>query len=606
MESIQTYLKNKTLITDGAAGTYLSSLGGRHSQVCETLNLAEPELVLEMHRRYIAAGADLIFTNTFGASVAGESLGLGGGGFYKTYDIIKSGVAIARRAAGESAYVAADIGPLPEGSFGPQEIYDEYKRVIDAFLDEGMNIFVFETFASSYYPVRFAQYIKSRVPEAFIIASFAVMPDGYSRTGIQGSRLIGDAEACGQIDAAGFNCCSGPTHLLNYALDVDYGKLYPVIMPNAGYPQRDTDEASDQFDGIRYVGSPEYFGSVLAHAAGRFKLIGGCCGTTPEHIEMLTKSIRLGEDAYTPVHSVQDSAPVKKICNAFETSLSKAPGKKVLILELDPPFTSDLSKLEKAAKQAAGFGVDALSIADSPMARPRADATVVAARLKRVAGIEVIPHICCRDKNINAIKSSLIAAHMEDIRNMLAVTGDPISDTDRGSVKSVFNINSEGLCRFLQALNSDIFSGDEMICGCAFNVNARNPAFELERLERKIEAGASFVLTQPVFSEAALETLREAGKLGVKIVAGILTPVNYKNAVFLANEMPGFSIPQSFIDRFSPDMTREEGEETGIKISASIAEKAAAFVDGYYLMVPFNRIGVAKKLTETLKARGVL
>jgi homocysteine S-methyltransferase len=195
---------------------------------------------------------------------------------------------------------------------------------------------------------------------------------------------------------------------------------------------------------------------------------------------------------------------------------------------------------------------------------------------------------------------------MEGLRNMLAVTGDPVSDTDRGSVKSVFNLNSEGLCRFVNSLNNDIFSGDEILCGCAFNVNARNIPVELSRLEKKLAGGASFVLTQPVFTPEAINAIVSARKTGAKIIAGILTPVSYKNAFFLANEMPGFSIPDEYLARFSPDMTREEGEEAGIAISAEIAEKIAAVTDGFYFIIPFNRVDVTKRLIEQLRARGIL
>ncbi|HEX2938442.1 MAG TPA: methylenetetrahydrofolate reductase, partial [Ruminiclostridium sp.] len=447
----------------------------------------------------------------------------------------------------------------------------------------------------------------SRLPEAFIIISFAVMPDGFSRENISGQKLIDEIAAAKCADAAGFNCCSGPTHLLNFAQTINYGSLVPVIMPNAGYPQREQNDLPPQESGVTYSGSPSYFGSKLAPAAGNgFRIIGGCCGTTPSHIAALSKAASENSQnfAHNPSSSEKSSSP-EPLVNTFSAALCRE-NRKTVIVELEPPLNSDISKVEHSAKTLREAGVDAITVADSPMARARADSLFTAARLKRLFDIEVIPHICCRDKNLNAIKSSLIAAHIEGIRNILAVTGDPVPDTDRGLVKSVFNMNSEGLCRFIRSLNSEIFSGDEIKYGCAFNVNARNQKNELSRLDRKLEAGASFVLTQPIFTDEAVSSLSEIKNKGVKVIAGLMTPVNYKNAMFLANEMPGFRIPEKYLERFSTEMTREQGEEEGIKITLEIAKKITDLIDGFYFIVPFNRVNVTKRVIETLQKGGLI
>lgn len=606
MNDIREFLKDNVLIKDGAAGTYLAALSGRGTPLCEALNIQNPDLIAKMHYQYVKAGAQLILTNTFGASVAGRSMGQDDTAFSRTAEILREGVRLARSQTGNNAYIAADIGPLPEENYEPRVIAKEYRRVVDVFISEGIDNFSFETFASSHYPLMLACYIKNRLPRAFISISFAVLPDGFSRAGISGQKLITQVSNSGCVDAAGFNCCSGPTHLLNYALTVDYGGLLPVIAPNAGYPQRNVDDDSADYGSIRYAGSPEYFAETLARAKGAFKIIGGCCGTTPRHIECLSKAVRgdgvpVAQFVEKPASAVRQQAD-----NPFKRALFDSSERKVLIVEVDPPFNSDIRKVEAATHEIKAFGATAVTVADSPMARPRADSITVAARLKRVAGIEAIPHLCCRDRNINALKSALIAAHMEGVRNILAVTGDPVPDTDRGTVKSVFNVNSVGLCRFVDALNGDIFAGDEMLCGCAFNVNARNIENEILRLKRKVEAGAAFTLTQPVFSEHSFEALRRAHELGIKVLTGILTPVSYKNIMFLANEMPGFTIPDKYISRFSPDMTREEGEKTGIAIAAELAERAAGDSDGFYFIMPFNRVGVVKKLAEILQNRGAI
>lgn len=604
MNRLCEYLKNNTVVADGAAGTYLSSLFGRSASPCEALNINHPEAVLRMHRQYAAAGAKLILANTFGASLAGGSIG---GDFSKTRKILAAGAKLALKAASPDAFAAADIGPLPETSADADVLLKEYHSIIDEFIKSGIVNFVFETFASAHYPLMAAGYIKKRLPDAFVAISFAVMPDGYSREGIAGQRLIDDVAAAKIADAAGFNCCSGPTHLLRYASGVDYKGLFPVIMPNAGYPQREESDAQPEDAGITYSGSPEYFAQKLASAPNAgFKIIGGCCGTTPRHIALLASSLKTPDVRIPAAPAVKAEAPAKKAqVNRFLNALQNK-NRKTVIVELEPPFAADISKIEDAAKLLCKTGVDAVTVADSPMARARADAISTAVHLKKAAGIEVIPHLCCRDRNINAIKSALISAHIEGIRNVLAITGDPVPDTDRGTVKSVFNLNSEGLCRFVKTLNEDIFLGDEMLCGCAFNVNARNIDVEISRLKKKIAAGASFVMTQPVFTREAADAICEIRKNGAKVLAGILTPVSYKNAVFLANEMPGFKIPKEYLERFSPDMTRGEGEDTGIKISLEIASEFAGCADGFYFIVPFNRAGVTARLIEELRARNII
>lgn len=601
--SLRESLKKQVLVADGAAGTYLASVSGRSAQPCEMLNLSDPRLVEEMHREYVRAGAKLILTNTFGASTAGASVG---GDFSATASILRAGVELARRAARSGAFVAGDIGPLPEASAGADVLEREYRRVVDAFLQCGVDIFVFETFPSSRYPVRMARAIRAKKPDAFILVSFAVLPDGYSREGMSGRSLVADVVKSGCADAVGFNCCSGPSHLLRFAKTVDYGGLIPSLMPNAGYPQRENDGLPPSESGLSYSGSPEYFAACLADSAeSGFRIVGGCCGTTPRHIGCLAQALSGTEVAAAPRESAADiraAAPQRE--NAFLRKLES--GRRAVLVELDPPFGSDISPLLASARALRDAGVDAVTVADSPMARPRIDSVAAAALLRRECGLEAIPHVCCRDKNINAIKSTLLAAHMEGLRNVLAVTGDPVPDTDRGSVKSVFNLNSEGLCRFIGALNGDVFRGDELTCGCAFNVNAANPRVELERLGKKLDAGARFVLTQPAFTPEAVRAAASARALGAKICMGILAPVSYKNALFLANEMPGFTLPEKYLRRFSPGATREEGETASVALATELARGAAEAADGFYLIVPFNRTSLALRLVESFRRNGLL
>lgn len=597
MNKLLRTLENQIIITDGACGTYISSIAGRGTSSCEMLNLTEPETVKRMHKQYVDAGAKLIFTNTFCASEAGGSIGKS---FKSTKKIISEGVRLSKVAAGNDAFVAADIGPLPEVSLDADILTMEYKRIADAFIDEGIENYVFETFADSKYPIMISEYIKKKLPDAFILVSFAVQPDGSSREGIRGQALIDDIKACPFIDAGGFNCCSGPSHLLAFATTVDYGNLIPSIMPNAGYPRLENDE-------LTYSGSPEYFGEMLAEAAGSgFKIIGGCCGTTPRHIRCLCKEVgNISGSVMRMVEPEEEATLVQKLPNSFFTTLGKGT-KKSVIVELEPPFDADISKIKHCARVLMGVGIDAVTIADSPMARARADSVAVAARLKRDLGVEVIPHICCRDKNLNAIKSTLIAARIEGVRNILAITGDPVSESDRGLVKSVFNFNSEGLCRFIHSLNDDIFKGDPIRCGCAFNANAANIDFEISRLAKKLEAGADFVLTQPIMTNEAVEAVKKAHAHGAKIFAGIMAPINYRNAMFLANEMPGFKLPQKYLDMFTTDTPCKTGEKYAVEISLECARVVAEYCDGFYFVVPFNRASVTERIIGKLREQKII
>jgi homocysteine S-methyltransferase len=589
MQDIRTYLKDNILVADGAAGTYMAALTGRSAAACEKLNISDPALVRRVHAEYIRSGAKLIYTNTFGANRfslgADEKI---------SAEIIRAGIAAARAAAGEQAYVAGDIGPLPEGLPDDADPDAEYRRIADVFLGEGIKTFALETFARASEPVKIAKYIKSKAPDAFVLISFAVTPDGTSNLGIPAAALLGEVKQSAAADSAGFNCCTGPSQLMGIVSALDFGALIPSVMPNAGYPLVESDV-------ISYSGTPDYFADKLAQAADfGFRILGGCCGTTPAHIMALAGRVH----GRRPVPAAQRGTINAEIRsesgeNRFLGLLES--GRKVVVAELDPPLNADVSKFENAAMSAARAGADALTIADSPMAKPRADPVVMASRLRRLTGLDVIPHICCRDRNINALKSSLIAANIEGVRNILAVTGDPVPDDDRGSVKSVYNINSAGLCSFIRELDAGVLSGSAMTCGCAFNVNARNTGEELRRLERKIESGARFALTQPVFTDGAVKALREARGLGIKIIAGILTPLNYKNALFLSNEIPGMTLPDEVLAAFDPGMTREQGEEAGLKISLATAKKVSAYADGFYLVTPFNRAEVTARLIELMK-----
>lgn len=589
MKNIRDYLKHHILLADGATGTYISSLLGRNAPSCELLNLSDPALVLDVHRRYLAAGSKLIGTNTFAANTFSLRRSR-----KQTDEILRAGFTLARRAAGENAFVAADIGPVPESESTPEQLRDEYRAIVDVFLSEGVGIFLFETFASPEYPLFCARRIREKQPDAYILIDYTVTSDGFSRLNLTGDRLIRATAESGLADASGFNCGSGPAQLVRYAAELDYGGLTPSLMPNAGYPEMENDF-------FLYSGSPAYFAGKLNEAVkAGIRIVGGCCGTTPEHIRSLAGLIECTAAKPAPIRA---AAVPERTAPAVRAPLfpQRKSAEKTFIAELDPPFTSDLTKLEQAALLLRANGVDAVTIADSPMARPRMDSVAAAARLRRTAGIEAVPHITCRDRNRNALRSSLLAAHMEGIRHILAVTGDPVPETDRGSVKGVYDLNAAGLCAFVNGMNGDVFAGDPLFCGCAFNANARNPEQELRRLEKKVENGAAFLLSQPAFTQRAGDALRAAKALGIKIAAGIIIPVSLRNAMFLANEMPGIALPTDVLARFSDGMSREEGERAGIGAALEAALRLADTADGYYIIAPFNRAYLAAALVREIR-----
>lgn len=330
--------------------------------------------------------------------------------------------------------------------------------------------------------------------------------------------------------------------------------------------------------------------------------MGGCCGTTPEHILRLSQKLQeltepAGTKASAPAHSVSTHAKAP-ITSGFSQKIQQ--GKFLLAAELDPPYGSDLSKLRSASLRLKEAGVDVITISDSPLARVKLDSVVCAAKLQRECGISALPHLCCRDKNVNALRASLLGAHCEGIRTVLAVTGDHVPESDRGYVKPVFNLSSIKLMETIHQMNSDIFADSPILVGGALNPRVSNMEGELKRAQRKMEAGASFFLTQPVFEEdfAMVDRVRE---WGAKVLIGIMPLVSYRNAYYMSNEVPGIHIPEESVQRFSPDMSREQAAEAGIQLAVEIARKALPHADGFYFMTPFNRSEIICGILERLK-----
>jgi homocysteine S-methyltransferase len=373
------------------------------------------------------------------------------------------------------------------------------------------------------------------------------------------------------------------------------------VLPNASYPELVNERTV-------YVNNPPYFASVMEdvvkHGA---QIVGGCCGTTPEHIRALAEQLGHLKAVSQPVH-IDHTTTKKKLHqekSLFQTKLDR--GVFITAVEMDPPFDIQIDRMIEHARLCAAAGVDLITIADSPRGIARVDSLMTAALLHRETGMEVMPHLCCRDKNINAIRSGLMACHIEGIRNVLAVTGDPILEADKVTTKSVFNLNSFRLIDLISVMNREMCPDRNMTIAAALNLNVPDLEKEYLRMMKKAEKGTAVFLTQPIFDERAMAALRDIReRFGVKIIAGIMPLVSYKNAVFLNNEVPGIQVPEHVVARFSQNMSREEAEGEGIRIALEIATKIRPDVDGFYMIIPFSRTKMVLDILKTLRDKGVL
>jgi homocysteine S-methyltransferase len=591
---IKDYLKNNILITDGAMGTYYAEITKDNTSLCEFANINNPEIIKKIHQDYIDAGAKLIRTNTFSANSISLDIPR-----EKVKKVIENGYTIAKNATKHSSiFIGASIGPIPrtEPDYAKDSILDEYKFIVDTFLDLGAEIFVFETFSSLEYLKEISQYIKEKNTSAFILTQFAIRLNGFSRKGISINNIVREIKKLEYIDAYGFNCGSGPSHLYKLLKDLNIFKDTVSVLPNAGYPELINERTV-------YVNNPDYFAEIMSYVKNLgTKIIGGCCGTTPAHIKKLTDTLKentvehalsFKSDSFTPIETVKES-------NVF---LNKLKNKEfVIAVELDPPYDTSIEKIMHGAKVCKDNNIDLVTIADSPRAISRVDSLIISSKIKREIGIDTMPHICCRDKNMNALRSGLLATHIENIRNVLAVTGDPVADADKQSTKSVFNLNSIKLIDLISEMNKSIFEKDNITVSGALNLNVVNKDAEVSRMLKKIDKGATFFLTQPIYDAEVIEYLAKLKKEhDVKILGGIMPIVTYKNAHFLNNEVPGISIPQIYVDRFHKDMTREEAENVGINLAVELANKIKPYVDGFYFITPFNRIEMVMKILDKVK-----
>lgn len=590
--NIREYLKKSKLIADGSFGTYYSKKY-KTVDIPEYANITASQRISEIHTEYINSGAKLIRTNTFASNTYSLDCSI-----EQVKENIKAAYKIAKEAveqSGKEIFIAGNIGPVP-AVFQPdfEAVEEEYYQIAKTFIDEGADILCFETFTQSEHIMPAIKRIKEEC-NPFIIVQFCVNQYGYSEAGESVERLVSETAFSKCVDAVGLNCGVGPAHMQQILSRINLNNnCFVTAMPNAGYPLLVRNR-------VKYADNPIYFASkVNDMALLGADIIGGCCGTTPDYIREVAKTVDLTptvKSDETSANNENEKPVIKK--SFFRNADGTIKDKKLIAVELAPPFGADDKKLLEAAHSLKGLGVDVLTFPDSPSGRTRIDSVLMAQKVKNETGFDVMPHICCRDKNAIAMRSTFLGASINGINNFLIITGDPIPVMARQVVKSVFNFDSVGLMRIADEMNSEALKDSPLTYGGAINQSRRRIESEIKRVQKKMEAGAEFFLTQPVFTAEDAERLRRVKEeTGARILCGIMPLVSRKNALFMKNEISGVNVTDEVVDRYPENADREDGENVGVELAKEMIAATRDFADGYYFSFPFNRTYLLKRIIQ--------
>lgn len=594
--NIRDCLKKEKIICDGAFGTFYSMLD-RETRIPENGNIEHPEIVKEIHRRYLEAGARLIRTNTFASNT--QALGISE---KKLVDNIRAGYRNAKAAVEEYCqthpelegriFVAGDMGPMQGLESGEPEVEEEYRKICMTFLEEGAEILVFETFPGLYGIQNLIREIKEK-HDVFIIVQFCVNQFGYTNTGLSARRLLSQAEKMPEIDAVGFNCGVGPGHMYRILKTLQFPEdKYITALPNASYP-------GNVQNRVQFQENEEYFVEKMQLISGLgINFLGGCCGTNPDYIRHMSEKLEISVSSKKKERKENKQTIGKaKKDNSFYRRRAK--GEKLIAVELSPPPNADPEKIMDAANLLKRNDVDVITFPDSPSGRTRTDSILMAVKVAKETGMTVMPHICCRDKNAIAIRSQLLGAYINDVKNFLVITGDPVPTLLRDDVKSVFNFDSVGMMKIMKQMNEEEFSDGAICYGGAINQNCLNLDFEIRRIQKKCEAGAEFFLTQPVFTDEEIERLRRIkAETDTRILCGLMPLISHRNALFMKNEMTGINVTEEIVEQFHEGMSRAENEAVGVKIVREVIQKTEDFVDGYYFSIPFHRVYLLEEMLK--------
>jgi homocysteine S-methyltransferase len=599
---------DRVYVFDGAMGTMLYSRGVYINRCYDELNLTNGDLVLGVEREYVKAGADIIETNTYGAN----RVKLAGYGLEdKIHDINFAGARIAREAAGDRAFVAGSIGPLgiriePYGPTSIEEAREIFREQAQALLEGGIDLFVLETF-SDIAEIQQALFAVHSLCDLPVVTQVTIQNDGNTSYGAPPEIFTRRLDEWG-ADVIGLNCSVGP-HTMLEAIEKmrDVTKRKLSAQPNSGLPRN--------VDGrLFYMASPDYmakYAKRLIQAGAKF--VGGCCGTTPRHI----KEIANAAAALSPGRSarrvyVEESKPLdirvtpreeksrfaKKICA----------GEFVTSVEIVPPKGCDPSKMLESVRLLKEGGVDAVNVPDGPRAQSRMGALAVSTLIEQQVGIETVVHYCCRDRNLLGMTSDLLGAGGLGLRNFLIITGDPPKMGPYPEATAVFDIDSIGLVNMVNRLNHGLDIGGNPIgsptsfyIGVGVNPCAVDLEYELSRFEWKVEAGAEFAITQPTFDTDQLKNfLKRIEHCRIPVVAGIWPLVSYRNAEFLANEVPGVVVPQSVLKRMERITDKEAAREEGLAIARETLIEVRDLVQGVQVSAPFGRVQYAMDVFSVL------
>ncbi|MCT2197022.1 bifunctional homocysteine S-methyltransferase/methylenetetrahydrofolate reductase, partial [Paenibacillus sp. p3-SID1389] len=625
---LRTTLEREIIVGDGAMGTYLYQLGFPVGISYEEFNLLRPDVIGDIHRRYLDAGARLLETNTFSANYYKLSkFGLEA----KVEDINRAAVRIAKQAAGERAYVAGAVGSIRGGkraNVTVQELGKYFEQQIAALLSEGVDALLFETFYDLG-EMRIALGQARKLTDVPVICQFAVDQIGRTLDGFTIPQAFGALVEEG-ADVVGFNCHSGPKGIMGVMDDVEGPLNVPMsVFPNAGL--------ADYIDGeYVYGATPDYFGECArAFADLGARLIGGCCGTTPEHIAAMAKALEgyaaqpLAKERKLPEPHLSASVSLNEHPNAVPAGSSetgavsgggenrKLPSltelvkeRHTVIVELDPPRDLDIGKFMEGAAALKEAGIDALTLADNSLAVTRMSNMALGHLVQSQLGLRPLVHIACRDRNLIGTQSHMMGFDALGIDHVLAVTGDPARFGDLPGASSVYDLTSFEIIRMIKQLNEGIsFSGKPLkqkakfVVGAAFNPNVKHLHKAVERLEKKIASGADYIMTQPVYDPELIVAIKQAtAHLDVPIFIGIMPLASGKNAEYLHNEVPGIQLSDEVRKRME-GLQGEEGRAMGVEIAKELLDTAMEHFNGIYLMTPFMFYEMNVALTNYIREK---
>jgi len=613
---------SRPLLGDGAMGTMLNARGADFDQCFEVLNLNAPHLVEDVHRAYIEAGSQVIQTNTFGANrfkLSAFSLE------EQAAAINRQGVALARQAIEASAkdvLIAGDIGPLgvrlrPYGRVGRDEARKAFAEQAIALSQAGADMLILETF-SDLQEILEALAAARQACDLPLVASMTFTRDDRTLLGDAPDRVARSLVEAG-ADVIGVNCSGGPSQVLRLLQQMRQavplkpgGELVPFsVMPNAGWPE--------QVGGrVMFPAPPHYFGEhALAFCLAGASLIGGCCGTTPDHIAAMRLALDSQTEGCAP--SLEEiSLPLEVeeeiVPREFPSLLAEklAAGKFAVAVEMDPPRGLSAHKLLAGASLLAEVGADVINVADSPMARMRMSPWAVCELVQRTVGVETTLHFPTRGRNLLRVQGDLLAAHALGIRNIFVVMGDPTSIGDYPDAMDNYDLVPSGLITLIKHnfnlgrdhAGTDIGQPTSFFVGCALNLDPQDPEREMKNLRRKINAGADYILSQPVFQPQAARNFLKAyeeryGLLETPILAGVLPLVSHRHAAFLNNEVPGIRISEELLGRMHGGA--EDSAQEGVRIALELVEEIRAWARGIYLMPQFHRYDLAAEIIDGCK-----